>query len=146
MKNFLETWTQPKVQDFKYMSLLERVTYDDPERQKRLRNIGILSQYKELSHDFYQSNCLERCFVGADNIQLMNSADILIDHMLKFKSSESFSIRNMLVAILPNVTVGMNKKGNISKQYIKFFLDKEEQDHVLNEHQEYEVNHQCFEQ
>ena len=53
----------------------------------------------------------------------MNSADLLIEHMLKFKNSESFSIRNMLVAILPDVTVGI-KKGNISKQYIKFFLDK----------------------
>lgn len=56
-------------------------------------------------------------------MQLMNSADLLIEHMLKFKPSELFSVRNMLVAILPYVTVGNNMKDSISKQYIKFFLD-----------------------
>ena len=51
----------------------------------------------------------------------MNSADLLIEHMLKFKPSEYFSIRNMLVAILPYITVGNDEKDTFSKQYIKFF-------------------------
>lgn len=64
LKRFLDTLTLPQVSDFKYMTLLEKVTFDDPERQRRLRQIGILCQHKEMSHDFYQSNCLERCFTA----------------------------------------------------------------------------------
>ena len=68
----------------------------------------------------------------------MNSADLLIEHMLKFKPSELFSVRNMLVAILPYVTVGINMKDSISKQYIKFFLDLKSRDRVLGEYVEYD--------
>ena len=52
----------------------------------------------------------------------MNSCDILIDNMLKFKVNETCSIRNMLVAVLPYVS-SINKE-NVSKKYINFFTDE----------------------
>lgn len=108
------------------MTLLEKVTHDDPERQRILRQIGIMSQFKEISYNFYQGNCLERCFLGEDTVELMSSADLLIKHMLNFKMSETFSIRNMLVSILPYVTIENENRLNFSKQYINFFTDTQD--------------------
>ena len=51
----------------------------------------------------------------------MNSCDILIENMLKFKVNQTYSIRNMLVAVLPYVA--SITKDNISKEYINFFTD-----------------------
>lgn len=87
--------------DNKYRSLIERVLNTDDKRIEHFRKIGIFAQRKELCYDFHQSNCLERCFKGEEIMKNISSADVLIKHLLSAPHSEIYSMRNMLVNILP---------------------------------------------
>ena len=53
----------------------------------------------------------------------MTSADMLIEHSMNFRMTETSTIRNILVGILPYVASNIDKKKNTSKKYIKFFID-----------------------
>lgn len=53
----------------------------------------------------------------------MNSADLIIDHMLNFRMTEAGTVRSMLVGILPYVAASIDKKKVTSKNYIRFFID-----------------------
>ena len=88
---------------YKYLSLLERVIGHDVDRGLNLVNLGLQASWNEVSYDYHQGNSLERCFTGINSFQLMNSADMLIDHMLSFRVTDQLTVENMLVGILPYV-------------------------------------------
>ena len=107
------------IQDPAYKTLFEQVLERDESdtRQRVFRELGILYQPNEISHDFHQLSTLDRCFQEEDTFMI--TADILIKHLLSLKRTATAGIRNILMCALPKILDSEVK----SQQFLNFFLD-----------------------
>jgi hypothetical protein len=107
------------MQDPAYRTLFEQVLERDQTstRVQVFRELGIMYQPNEVSHDFHQKSILDRCFTEDESYMI--TADVLIKHLLSLKRTATAGIRNILMCALPMILESEMK----SNQYLNFFLD-----------------------
>lgn len=94
---------QTGLQDPAFKTLLELVLERDSSSRRMMtfRELGIIYQPNEISHDFHQISSLDRCFQGENTYMI--TADIMIKHLLSLKRTATAGIRNILMCALPKI-------------------------------------------